>query len=90
MGMGRKRDTLNSFTSSRDILKNTPEYGKLIEELQTHIDALTEEIEEEGDSENNQETKTGSISLTDVLIYAGIATVVAGAIATAIFKLRRH
>ena len=89
--MNRKRDTLTCFTKSRDILKNTPEYQQLVQELQNHIDSLTADLEEQGEGEEDgQNVKTESTSLSDVLIYAGIATVIVGAIAATIIKLRRH
>jgi hypothetical protein len=52
---------------------------------------LTADLEEQGEGEENgQEVKTDSTSLSDVLIYAGIATVIVGAITATIIKLRRH
>jgi hypothetical protein len=41
MSLDNPKETLKAFKESRDILKNTPEYGQLVQELQYHIDNIS-------------------------------------------------
>lgn len=55
LGMDNKEQTVVCFKKARDILKRTPEYRDLVNELNYHIQRLKGELGEEESSEEEGE-----------------------------------